>query len=211
MIIYDITLPLKAGIAVWPGDVPFCLHRTLRLSLGDPVNLGSATFSLHTGTHMDAPFHVRQDGAGAEELDLQVCMGPALVIDVTGCSEISRHDLSILETERHNAVRVLLKTGSWPIASIFPEEVPTINSDVPEYLQSCGVKLLGIDVPSVDKIHSKDLPIHNALMRCGITILESLYLAETPEGLYELIALPLKIVGADGAPVRALLKGLDVS
>jgi arylformamidase len=205
MKIYDITLPLHAGIAVWPGDVPFCLNSNLSIASGSPVNLGSITLTVHAGTHMDAPFHVDADGATAEAFDLTVCIGPAMVIDVSGRSEITCRDLASIERER--IPRILLKTGAWNDSSTFPDEVPTIAPDVPAYLYKCGVTLLGLDVPSVDKVDSKDLPIHKELIRYGITILESLYLAETPEGLYELTALPLKIVGADGAPVRAVLKG----
>jgi len=206
MIIYDITLPLRSDIAVWPGDVPFTLNRTLSIATGSPVNLGSITLSVHAGTHMDAPYHLDADGATAETIDLSVCIGPAVVIDVSGITEISCQDLAASDIER--SPRVLLKTGAWTNLAVFPDDVPTLAPDVPEYLSNRGVKLLGIDVPSVDKIHSKDLPIHKELIRCGITILESLYLADTPGGRYELIALPLKVVGADGAPMRAILKGI---
>jgi arylformamidase len=205
MIIHDITLPLCPDIAVWPGDVSFSLNRTLTISDGNPVNLGSISLSLHAGTHMDAPYHVDENGATADAFDLTVCMGAARVIDVAGKCEITCQDLYIIETER--VPRILLKTGAWRDCTIFPDEVPTLAADVPSFLFRCGVKLLGVDVPSVDKVSSKDLPIHKELTRFGITILESLYLAETPEGIYDLTALPLKIVGADGAPVRAILKG----
>ena len=207
MTLYDITLPLHDKIAVWPGDVPFRLERSLSIANGDPINLSSITLSVHAGTHMDAPFHFNAEGKQSDSFDLSVCVGRALVIDVAGQDEITRTELARLEIER--VERLLLKTGGWPKDAPFPHEVPTLALDVPEFLQSYGVKLLGLDLPSVDRIRSKQLPIHNALMRRGITILESLYLAETPEGLYELIALPISIVGADGAPVRAILRGIE--
>jgi arylformamidase len=101
--------------------------------------------------------------------------------------------------------RLLLRTGAWADHSRFPERVPTIACDVPAFLRSRGIKLLGIDVPSVDTIESKDLPNHHALARCGIHILESLDLSGVEPGLYQLSALPLRLVGADAAPVRAVL------
>ena len=105
------------------------------------------------------------------------------------------------------AQRVLLRTDAWTDITRFPEQIPVIAPDVPAYLQARGVVLLGVDVPSVDPIDSKDLANHYALAACGIRILESLRLVDVPAGDYELTALPLKLVGADGASVRAVLRG----
>jgi len=205
--IIDITLPLRQDLAVWPGDVPVSLHQALSIKGGDSVNLGSIEMSLHAGTHMDSPYHFCDDATTAEGLDLSVCFGPALVIDVSGKSIITCGDLR--EVEVHRVERLLLKTNGWLDHSRFPEQIPTIAPDVPEFLNRYGIVLLGVDVPSVDSIESKSLPNHKSLYEFGITILESLLLDKVEEGIYLLAALPLRIEGVDGAPVRATLQILD--
>jgi arylformamidase len=107
--------------------------------------------------------------------------------------------------------RVLLRTDAWLDPERFPERIPVLGTAVPAWLASRGVILVGVDVPSVDALDSKDLPIHHGLGRHGIAILENLRLAEIPAGLYELIALPVKLAGADGAPVRAILRQADTA
>jgi len=207
MTIYDISLPLVAGLAEWPGDAPYRLERTARLDAGDTVNLGRVEMSVHFGTHIDAPYHFLSHGATVEQLDMNSYIGPALVVDVRGKSLIRREDLAHIALK--DTPRLLLKTAAWTDHTRFPETVPVLDTDVPAWLKAQGVILIGLDVPSVDAIDSKDLPTHHALAECGIAILEGLDLAEVPEGCYELIALPLKLVGADGAPVRAILRSLE--
>jgi arylformamidase len=158
--------------------------------------------SVHTGTHTDSPFHISDAGATIAEMSLNPYVGQALVVDVQGKKVVRIADLEPMDL----LPRLLLKTNSWRDYTRFPEQVPVLAEDVPGYLKERGVVLLGVDVPSVDTIESKDLPIHHQLTRHGITILESLYLREVPAGEYELIALPMKLDGADGAPVRAILR-----
>lgn len=201
---YDITLPMQADLAPWPGDVPYQRLLTASIQEGASVNLSSVEMSVHTGTHADAPYHFSKDGATIDALDPAIYLGPACVVDVQGKPVIRKEDLAGIDFAA--MPRLLLKTNAWPDPTRFPEAIPTLAPDVPAYLQAQGVILLGLDLPSVDAIDSKDLPIHHALGRCGIAILESLALAEPPPGRYELICLPMKLMGADGAPVRALLK-----
>ena len=206
MLIYDITLPMDTRLAVWPGDTEFELKRKWEISEGSAVNLGSVTMSLHTGTHADAPLHTDAEGESVGSLDLAPFIGAARVIDLSGLKSIPK---SVFESfDLAETPRVLLKTGAWKNYSLFPESFPVIEADVPEYLHSKGVVLLGLDAPSVDEFHSKSMTSHHALNRFRIRILESLYLEKIPEGTYELIALPLKLCGGDGSPVRAALRTL---
>ncbi len=206
MPIYDITLPLSEAIAPWPGDTPYTRTRNATLSAGDSVNLSSVCMSVHNGTHTDAPYHFSDAGATTEQLDLAAYIGPAVVVDVSGLSEIGIDALAGIDFRA--TPRVLFKTGAWTDHSRFPDSIPTLAADVPVYLQAQGVVLAGFDVPSVDALDSKTLPIHHALGAARIAILESLLLADVPSDVYELLALPLKLVGADGAPVRAVLRTL---
>ena len=204
MKIYDITVPLQASVAEWPGDTPYTFDRISKLEEGETVNLGSVSMSVHAGTHADAPYHFLEAGASVDALDPEVYMGPAYVIDLRGREAIRRADL--LPFDLTQTPRVLFRTDAWTDYTRFPETIPVMEPDVPDHLQAHGVKLIGVDVPSVDRIESKDLPIHRALAARGIHILEALRLVDVQEGRYELLALPLKLVGADGAPVRAVLR-----
>ena len=206
MTFYDITLPLSPAIAPWPGDTPFTLTRNAVLANGDSVNLSSLCMSVHNGTHTDAPYHFSDAGITAEKLDLSAYIGRAVVLDMSGKALITAEDLTTVDFSA--APRVLFKTGGWQNHSRFPDAIPILAPNVPAYLHVCGVVLAGFDVPSVDALDSKDLPIHHALGAFNIAILESLLLRDVPPGIYDLLALPLKLVGADGAPVRAILRSL---
>jgi arylformamidase len=135
-------------------------------------------------------------------MPLDPYLGTARVVDVEGKSVVRIADLEPYDLPP----RLLLKTNAWRDYTQFPEQIPVVEENVPGYLRERGIVLLGVDVPSVDALDSKDLPVHHQLVRHGIVILESLYLREVPAGVYELIALPLKLAGADGAPVRAILR-----
>ena len=195
----DISIPVRPGIAVWPGDVEYAINLE---SNDSGLSLGAVTMSLHTGTHVDAPYHFAPQGQTAADLPLDPFVGPAMVIDVSGKERIRVRDL---EKNVPLAPRVLLRTGAWSDHSKFPDSVPVIESYVPAFLCERGVILLGVDVPSVDSIDSKDLPNHHALESRGIRILESLDLSSAEPGEYDLIALPLRLAGADASPCRAIL------
>jgi arylformamidase len=206
MKIYDISRLLTEALPVWPGDEPFHYVMNSRIEDGATVNLGSISLSVHSGTHADAPFHSSDNGATIEQIDVSTYIGPAVLVDVSGLRTIEVKDLAI--DGLRITPRLLLRTGSWTDPSRFPTQFPVIAEGVADYLQSQGVVLLGVDVPSVDLFDSKELPNHHALNARGIQILESLSLAGVPAGSYELIALPLKLDGADGSPVRAILRTL---
>lgn len=202
MPIYDISHPLQRGIAVWDGDTPYSYRFLCHINAGASVNLGSVEMSVHTGSHADAPFHYGDNGATMEAMPIETYIGAVTVIDVTGHALITRELLEPLEF----APRVLFKTGGWNDVTQFPERITTLEAGVAAFLAERGVVLVGFDVPSVDALDSKTLPIHHELGVANIAILESLALTDVPPGNYELIALPLKLVGADGSPVRAILR-----
>jgi arylformamidase len=200
--IIDVSLPLDAQLAVWPGDTAFDYELTWKRSAGATVNVGAVRLSTHCGTHIDAPFHFDEQGKRIDELDLATFVGTAFVIHVPNRRNISRNDLS---RDWQDATRLLLRTDAWDNPHLFPKEIPVIDRDVPDWLGSQGVVLLGLDVPSVDELDSQELPNHHALARNQIAILESLNLKGVEEGVYSLIAAPLKLIGADAAPARAFL------
>ncbi len=203
---HDITRPLHNALPPWPDDTAFDYRLTWRMDAGASVNVGAVTMGTHNGTHADAPFHFLPDGAGIDALDPEIYVGPAFVADVTSAGwTIMREHLTEL-LGQSGVSRLLLKTGAWPDGAPFPARIPLLAPDVPAWLGEQGVRLLGLDVPSVDAIDSHDLPIHHALAAAGVHILESLDLAAVPAGTYELIALPLRIAGGDAAPVRAVLR-----
>ena len=208
MPLFDISRPLHVTLAPWPGDTPFEHRLTWRIADGEACNVGAVTMGTHNGTHADAPFHYLAAGTPIDVLDPALFVGPAVVADVAASGwVITRAALAAAARELAGGVpRLLLKTGAWPDSTRFPARLPLLAPDVPAWLGEQGVRLLGLDVPSVDSIDSKDLPIHHQLADAGVCILESLDLSAVSAGVYELIALPLRIVGGDASPVRAVLR-----
>jgi arylformamidase len=203
MKIYDISIPLDAEVAAWPGDAPYEQHWTMTRSAGAAVNVSQVRLSVHTGTHTDAPYHFTDAGMTVDKLSLEPYFGSARVVDMRGRARIGRRDLEAIELS--GTPRILFRTDAWLDHRRFPDTIPVMDADVPALLAERGVILIGVDVPSVDVLTSKDLPIHHSLGEHGIRILESLVLSGVPAGVYQLIALPLYLRGADGAPVRAIL------
>ena len=209
---WDISRTLSNEVAPWPGDTPFQFQLIGTIAEGSSVNLGSIKTSVHNGTHADAWFHFETDGETIEKAPLETYMGRAVVVDLaeaflgsSGKHLITTEDLRAYSEEIAGTSRLLIKTGRWSDSSIFPNQIPVIAADVPQWLQKNGVKLLGLDLPSVDEVDSKSLPNHHALARAGVAIIESLDLKDVGSGIYNLVALPLKIASADAAPVRAVL------
>lgn len=202
----DISQPLHDGIGHWPGDTPFNYETAYTKEQTGSVNIGRITTSLHTGTHVDAPFHFDNEGERILGLDINVFIGPARVIDVSSFEKIDAETLRGFDLE--GVERLLLKTSVPNNPDRFPERIQEIAADVAAYLGEKGVKLLGVDVPSVDPLDSKDMATHHALYRHGIHILENLMLDGVDDGDYELIALPLPLKDADGSPVRAVIRKL---
>jgi arylformamidase len=201
---WDITYPLKPGIATWPGDPAMQLQPLLKLKCGDDVNTSLITLGSHTGTHVDAPAHVLPDGQATEFLPLEALLGPASVVDCRACSQVSAADLQLLLPAgcRRLLIKTLVGLADQP-DTIFPYS--PLTCDAANWLIDQQVLLVGLSSPSVDAYDSADLPVHRILLQAGIVIVERLALEDVPSGLYQLFCLPLPLIGADGAPVRAIL------
>jgi len=212
MKIWDISRTLSDDLAEWPGDEPFHFRLTRKIADGQSVNLGAIGMSVHNGTHGDARFHFDTNGESIEKAPLEIYLGRAAVVDLTEAFSQSKekHLITVEDLQPHSediaeSSRLLLKTGRWSDSTVFPNQIPVIAANVPSWLQKNGVKLLGLDLPSVDEIDSKSLLNHHALAGAGIAIVESLNLSGVGPGIYNFAALPLKIAGGDGAPMRAVL------
>jgi arylformamidase len=160
--------------------------------------------STHTGTHIDAPFHFSESGMKVMDLDVNRYVGKAKVIDVSSENLIQVEDLVNINLDECKIV--LFKTMSWTDRTTFPTNITYVKTGVAQWLAERGVTLIGVDVPSVDPVDSKELPAHHELSSHNIHILEGLVLDKIQEGVYELIALPLPVVGADASPVRAIIR-----
>jgi arylformamidase len=203
MIIHDITPPVSLNLAVWPGDVPLTHHSTLSQDRGDSVNVTEIRGTVHLGAHADGPRHFDSRGWDISRVPLDFYLGLARVIECLGVSEITPEHLAGVPWDATE--RLLIKTLSRFHATEFNEHFPHLSEPAGELIASRGLRLVGVDVPSVDARHSKTLANHRAFLRSRTAILENLDLSQIRPGVYELIALPLKLVDADSSPVRAVL------
>jgi arylformamidase len=200
----DISRPLATDTAGWPGDTPFSFRLAWKMAEGASVNVGTVQTSVHTATHCDAPFHYDERGATVDRIPPETFLGPCWVVDVRGAR---RWGSRLEELDFTDTPRVLFRTGGWPETTRFPDSIPVMEPDLPAWLAEQGVMLIGVDLPSVDELDSKKLDNHHALGRAGITIVEGLWLDGVPDRRYEFVGLPLKLAGADGSPLRAVLVG----
>lgn len=208
---HDISVPMSAATTEWPGDQPFSCGWTCRREDGSSVNLASITTSFHVGTHADAPLHVNSAWPASEALELDAFVGPVRVIELPADHDITQD----LEVEQMIdllggivPLRVLLRTGHSVASGTFPADWPCLSVSAAEWLVSQGLRLWGVDAPSVDRRESKTLDVHHALLGHNAFVLENVDLRDVPVGAYELIAPPLMVHGADAAPVRALLRSI---
>ena len=206
--IYDISRTISPALAVWPGDAAFTYTHSLRKQEGHAVNLTTITLSPHTGSHADAAYHFTDDGPYPVAMPLEHYIGPAHVVTIDRHSggivpaDFAEHDL--------NGMRRLLihtRVSDNPDA-VWPDDFPYPTVKLVDWLAAHNVVLLGLDSPSVDAFDSPDLPCHHRLWENGIVHLETLVFTGVPDGLYELVALPLKLDGVCGSPVRAVLRVL---
>ncbi|MEK4228923.1 arylformamidase [Solibacillus sp. FSL H8-0538] len=200
----DITQPFRNAMGTWPGDTPFAFELTYTKAQTGSVNIGKFTTSTHTGTHADAPFHFDDDGPTIEQLDINVFIGEALVIDATDVQEITPKWLQSINF--FGVHRILLKMTKVVNVDDFPHEITVLSPQLGPFLKKRGVVLVGVDCPSVDALDNKEVEAHHALYENGVHIIENLMLQDISSGLYDFIGLPLKIEGGDGAPVRAVLR-----
>lgn len=201
----DVSISVSPGTPAWPGDTPWSCGWTATISNGSSVNLSSIASSPHVGTHADAPLHVRDGWPGSHELPLEAFYGPAIVIDVSNLEGEIEFGQIVPRLARYRPERLILKTGSSIAGGAFPAAWPSISESCARELLGMGMKLLGVDAPSVDSRESKSLAVHKMLFQQNAFILENLDLRRAPVGAYQLIAFPVKMMSVDAAPVRAIL------
>ncbi|MHC5012309.1 MAG: cyclase family protein [Planctomycetota bacterium] len=206
MKIHDISRPVMTGIPVWPGDTDYDFRMVAKIAEGSSVNVGRVEMSVHTGSHVDAPLHFADGEDDVSDVPLEKYVGPCVVADVRPSQRgILPEDLPRgFEAEVAACRRLLLRSYARRPAS-FDEGMAHATPELADWLADQGVVLLGVDTDSMDAFESKDLPAHKRLMHHGIAILEGIDLSCVTPGRYELIALPLRLVGADASPVRAVL------
>ncbi len=209
MRVFDLTLPISPSLPVWPGDPPVLMTREASLARGDSYNLTRINLSAHTGTHIDAPLHYLPDGAAVDNLPVEGLVGPALVVATDAQHDLSAADLDRLPIPTGTS-RLLLKTRNsqrWQgaIPPEFPPDFVALDASAARWVVARGIRLLGVDGLSVEAVAAEPgSPVHTTLLQAGVVIVEGLNLSQTPPGPYTLAALPMKLVGADGAPARVV-------
>jgi arylformamidase len=201
---YDITPPITPKLAVWPGDTRMSRDVLMDMARGDNITLSTLRATMHLGAHADGPNHYGKDAPAIDERGLDYFLGPCQVIRV-GVARATRITPAMLPGEVTTS-RVLFATGTYPDPQNWNRDFAALSVELVDFLHDRSVITVGIDTPSVDLFESKDLPAHKAILRCNMSILEGLVLKDVPEGIYELIALPLPLVGFDASPVRAVLR-----
>ncbi|MBM3778791.1 MAG: cyclase family protein [Acidimicrobiia bacterium] len=202
----DISVPLQTGMVHWPGDPAVQIARTSDIARGDHANVSTIVMGAHTGTHIDAPLHFLEAGAGIGEMPLEAVIGPARVVAVPD-RRIGRAALEALDPQPGE--RLLFKTSNsdadW-VLHPFQEDFAHIALDGAELLAARGVRTVGVDYLSVGGFRTDGTAVHRTLLGAGIWIIEGLRLLHVPPGAYDLICLPLRLVHGDGAPARAVLR-----
>lgn len=201
--IYDITPAVSPKLAVFPGDTPYENSYLMSFKQGHHLSLSKIQSTVHLGAHADAPSHYHADGVNIEVRDLNLYLGKAQVITV---KERRGHRISVADvTAAIQAPRVLFKTNSFPDPNHWNDDFMALSVDLIRFLARSGVKLVGIDTPSVDLSDDKILEVHKEIFNADLAILEGIVLDQVSDGLYDLIALPLKLHGAEASPLRAIL------
>ena len=199
----DITPTVSERLAVWPGDVPYTRNVALDMKNGDHLTLSAITGTVHLGAHTDGPNHYATDGDGIATRPLERYYGPCQVIRV----DIDRGERILPEHLGGplTAPRVLFHTGTYPNPERWNDDFASLSPELVDFLANHGVVLVGIDTPSIDLSEDKVLLSHNAVANHDLAVLEGIVLDDVEPGNYTLIALPLKLEGADASPVRAIL------
>jgi arylformamidase len=207
--IYDLSLPISAAMVTWPGDPPVRVEPRLRIARGQPANVSELCLGLHTGTHVDPPYHFDDHGMKVDELPLEVLIGRAWV-----CSLESRLDIEVSDLQGavpQGTVRLLLKTANSALwhreVQEFTSDFATLTVEAARWIVKQGIQLLGVDYLSLERPGSAGHPVHHALLRAGVIVVEGLDLSSLEDGWYNLYCLPLKVADGDGAPARAVAVG----
>lgn len=209
--IIDISVGLQPQIPVWPGSEGFNLFQTMRLDNGDEANVSQLEMDVHVGTHVDAPWHFVTDGSTVEQLSLDVLIGMATVVHLPNITSVTAKDLESLALPE-NTTRLLLHTRNSKLwdneVTEFQKDFVALTADAAQWVVDHGIRLIGVDYLSVQRFYDSPLT-HEILLKAGVIIVEGLNLTNVLPGAYQLICLPLKLVGSDGAPARAVLTSIE--
>jgi arylformamidase len=202
-----VSVPLRSGLVHWPGDPEVSISRISSIEDGDECNVSTISMSAHTGTHMDAPLHFLANGAGLDRLPLDAVIGPARVIAIRDPRSVTAAELARHRIRRGE--RVLFKTqgaaARWKRGT-FDEDYVYVSLDAARFLAARGVRVVGVDYLSVGGFLEDSAETHRTLLSAGIWIIEGLDLARIATGRYDMVCLPLRIAGGDGAPARVALR-----
>lgn len=208
MKLIDITVPISNHLPVWPGDPSITLSQKKSIASGDVCNLTTLRMGVHTGTHIDAPYHFRQDGTTTDMIPIETFIGRCLVVEIDAAPLISKVHLPMNEIKGHS--RVLFKTKNSDLwnrkTSVFDPNFVSLGIDAAQKLVDLKISLVGIDYLSIESFHSSNNQIHALLLEHNIVILEGINLAGVKPGVYEILCLPLSLLGCEGAPARVVLR-----
>jgi arylformamidase len=206
MKLIDVSVPLDADVPTYPGNTPFSLEPIKRIADGGSSNVSTVHLSVHSGTHVDAPRHFFNDGAGVEGVPLEMLCGRTRVIELTTRRGIVPDDLAAFDLTED--VRLLIKTHNSRLwgSPDFHQDFIGVTGPAAHFLVDHGVKVLGVDYLSVEEYKAPGAPAHHTLLGAGTIVIEGLNLRDVEPGIYEMFCLPLSIVGSDGAPARVVLR-----
>jgi arylformamidase len=206
MKLIDVSVPLDANLPTYPGNTPYSLEAIKRISRGDSSNVSTLHLSAHGGTHVDAPRHFFAEASGSEALPLDMLCGRARVIELTTREGITAADLAT--SDLSDEVRVLIKTHNSRLwgSPDFRKDFIGVTESGAKYLLEQGIKVVGVDCLSVEEFKTPGAPVHHVLLGGGAIVIEGLNLRDVEAGIYEMLCLPLPVVGSDGAPARVVLR-----
>ena len=204
--IHDVSRPLQDGGVIYPGDPEIEFRAHSSIVRGDAANVTALAFGSHSGTHVDAPSHFLAGGSPVDRMPLDRLIGPAAVLDLpvelvaVGAGDLARHDL-----RGHRRVLLRTRNSAAAAGTRFTRDYCALTPDGAEYLIDRGVELVGIDALSIEPYGSADFAVHHLLLGQGVVVVEGLDLSSISGGVYQLVCLPLRLQGLDGAPARAVL------
>lgn len=204
--ILDISRPIFTGMAIYPRNPPVEIAPAKSIARGDSSNVSLLTLGSHTGTHVDAPLHMDDAGAGVDQVSLDAMIGPALVVDIP--ASVRAIGAADLEKRIGSHTRILLRSRNsarFAASGVFEEDFTYLAPDGAALLVDRGVRFVGVDALSVEQYHAGHHRSHDALLRAGVAVAEGLALENVAPGEYQLVCLPLRIRGCDGAPARVVL------
>lgn len=206
MKMFDVSVPIKNGMLVWPGDPGVSIEVKATVKK-DGWGESRLSFGSHTGTHVDAPSHFLDNASGIDQIDPKKLIGECVVLDLTKIDhlEIMSDDIKHVRIEKGS--RILFKTGNFRFLKerVFPKKYISLSLEAAEYLAKRGVYMVGTDFLGIEKKGNPGHPVHKALLAAGVVNVEGLDLSEVPAGKYQIYCLPLRVEGADGAPARVFL------